>query len=470
MNASTLKILVPIVLLVGVVFAITYFSQYTPPEPEDKLINVAVTSKKPLRFFSTIRHWDPIGSLQDQIFPGYFEQGQTVNAASFWFENRNTVPVHMQLKYVSCTSCSGGQVAAIPPDVTKQILQMTAISTLPQGLVSGMPLALAVPAAHLDRQRGSLKWQYHKFDKAPIEVKYEIPAAPTGDKWAEQWAILDLQFQVKPNGARLTAEFLTRLEGSEEIADERFGIEYTAAEPFEFDKTTIEVGELTDASPTQHHEVLVYSSTRGEAELAKLIGLVSMPPGSLGEAGPFVTVGKMIPFPDSKLEPLAIQISRKSERPVRVQSAFRIPVTVNAKVGEAKLDIGTVERLIAFTQGSDTKQIRLKGSMRGPANIVGAKELSFGAFASSDAQTASVTIETERSGVELEIVKELTVPSYLKVELVKQPDNGERGTFRLKATIPAGEQLGEIRDGLVVLQAKGPNPLRLRIPVTGRGR
>ena len=108
--------------------------------------------------------------------------------------------------------------------------------------------------------------------------------------------------------------------------------------------------------------------------------------------------------------------------------------------------------------------------MRGPANIVGAKELSFGAFASSDAQTASVTIETERSGVELEIVKELTVPSYLKVELVKQPDNGERGTFRLKATIPAGEQLGEIRDGLVVLQAKGPNPLRLRIPVTGRGR
>lgn len=205
-------------------------------------------------------------------------------------------------------------------------------------------------------------------------MKYEIPAAPTGDKWAEQWAILDLQFQVKPGGAKLTAEFLTRLEGSEEIADERFGIEYTAAEPFEFDKTTIEVGELTDASPTQNHEVLVYSSTRNAAELAKLIGLVSMPPGSLGEAGPFVTVGKMIPIPDSKLEPLAIQISRKSERPVRVQSAFRIPVTVNAKVGDAKLDIGTVERLIAFTQGSDTKQIHLKGSMRGPANIVGAKE------------------------------------------------------------------------------------------------
>ena len=36
--------------------------------------------------------------------------------------------------------------------------------------------------------------------------------------------------------------------------------------------------------------------------------------------------------------------------------------------------------------------------------------------------------------------------------------------------MPAKEQLGEILDGVVVLEAKGPNPLRLRVPVTGRGR
>jgi len=81
-----------------------------------------------------------------------------------------------------------------------------------------------------------------------------------------------------------------------------------------------------------------------------------------------------------------------------------------------------------------------------------------------------VTVETERSGVELVLVKDLTVPKYLKVELLKQPDVGDRGSYKLKATIPANEQLGEIRDGVVVLEAKGPNPLRLRIPVTGRGR
>ena len=472
MNASTLKILVPLVLLVGVIFAITYFSQYTPPEPDEPTIDPkTVQLKKPLRFFSTIRHWDPIGSLQDQQFPGYFEQGQTAYPASFWFENRGTAAVHMQLKYVSCTSCSGGQVAPIPPDVTKQILQMTAISTLPQGLVSGLPLGLAVPTALLDAKRDELKWQYHKFDKAPIDIKYEIPGAPTGDRWAEQWAILQLQFQVKPGGGSLKAEFLVKADGSDELSDERFGIEYAAAEPFDLGRTTIDVGEMTEASPTQNHEILVYSSTRSVSEL-KLAMLVAMPDGTSGVPGPFVSVGQPVPVPEDKIEEMAIRISmaKQPPQPTRVRSAFRVPVTISSKVGDAKLDIGSIERNISFTQGTDTKQVRVRGSMRGPASIVGARELGFGAFTSSDLQTATATIETERSGVELEIVKELTVPKFLKVELVKQPDNGERGSYRLKATIPAGEQLGDIRDGLVVLQAKGPNPLRLRIPVTGRGR
>src|SRR5437763_135696 len=131
MNSSTLKILVPIVLLMGVVFAITYFSQYTPTEPDETPIAQRQV-KGPLRFFSSTRFWDPRpgASLMDHEFQGFFEPGETQYSATFWFENRNPVPVEMQLFKVSCTQCSGGQVATIPPDVTKQILQMTAISML----------------------------------------------------------------------------------------------------------------------------------------------------------------------------------------------------------------------------------------------------------------------------------------------------------------------------------------------------
>ena len=473
MNSSTLKILVPVVLLIGVVFAITLFSQNTPTEPEDKRLDKTETAKKPLRFFSTIRRWNPAsgGSLEDREFPGFFEPGETQYRASFWFENRNPAPVEMQLLKVSCTSCSGGQVAPIPTDVTKQILQMTAISTLPQGLASGFPLLLSVPAAQLDRNRSILTWQAYEFSKPPAEVIYTVPAAPSGDKWAEQWAILDLNFKVRP-GAQgpLTAEFLTRIQGSEETAGEKFAIGYEAAAAFDLDKAVIDVGELTDDSAVQSHEVIIYSSTRKAHQMPNVVAVVAMPPGASGDPGEFVQAGAAVPIPEERLEELAIKLSIQAKKAIRVQAAFRLPVTVKVKHGQTKLDIGRMERLVSITQGTETKQVRVHGAMRGPVYLIGAKEIGFGPFASADQQTVTIEVETERTGVELAIVNDLTRPKFLKLELRKQPDNGDRGSYKLKATLPANEQRGEIKDGVVVLEAKGPNPQRLRILVRGYGR
>ena len=96
---------------------------------------------------------DPAASLMDQAFPGYFETADMQSSASYWFENRNPQPVMLEFLRVTCTACSEGEVATIPPDVSKQILQMTAISMLPHGLVAPLPIAMAVPAAQLDDQR-----------------------------------------------------------------------------------------------------------------------------------------------------------------------------------------------------------------------------------------------------------------------------------------------------------------------------
>jgi len=470
---STLKILVPLALLIGGVFALTFFSIYTPRDEEEKIDPTVAASKKPLQFFASRRQWLPVGgSLQDREFPGYFEPGENEYNATFWFANRSTAPVRIQLASVSCDKCSGGQVAAIPTDVTRQILQMTAVSALPQGLVSGFPLGMAGPAAHLDPRRDSLKWQLHMYSKPKEEVVYDVPGATPGDPWTEQWAILDLHFKVKAGSkGALTAVFMTESQGSKEQYPEQFEIVYAAAPPFEFDRIAIDVGELTDSSSSQTHEVLIFSSTRKPEELQKQLSFaVTMPPGMSGEPGPFVSFGALIPVPEDKLEELMVRLSQGQKMPVRVQSAFRLPVTISPKVGEAKLDIGRLERVIAATQGSDTKQIRVSGSMRGPIYLVGAKEIGFGYFSYADAQIATVNIESERSGLDLAIVKDLTQPKFLKVDLQKQPDEGGRGAFKLKVTIPAKEQLGEIQDGVVVLEAKGPNPQRLRIPITGRGR
>ena len=105
-------------------------------------MNVRETAgEPPLRFFTSARHWDPPStksehrphpllapsgdpqnpdptsfSLPDRLFQGVYEPSQDhLRRTQFWFENRNSKPVTMQLKGLSCGSCTGGRVAAIPP-------------------------------------------------------------------------------------------------------------------------------------------------------------------------------------------------------------------------------------------------------------------------------------------------------------------------------------------------------------------
>ena len=61
-------------------------------------------------------------------------------------------------------SCSGGKVAPIPPDVTRQILQMSRFSILPQGLASRCPSGWLAPPPILTH---SLSWQGHIFRGLP---------------------------------------------------------------------------------------------------------------------------------------------------------------------------------------------------------------------------------------------------------------------------------------------------------------
>jgi hypothetical protein len=456
--------------------------QYTPPSEGDKGGNEVVTSKKPLQFFTSRRSWIPREmydeavakgmtppNLFDTVFPGFYEAGVEHNSASFWFKNESAKPVSIQLQRVSCVTCSGGRVAAIPPAVADQILQMTAISTLPQGLASGLPTGLAAAAANLDPTR--LPWQYHKFDKPISEVKYDVPAAPGAGHWcAEQWAILDLQFQAKPVPGvhSLQARFRTVREGEEEGFDEEFTLGYVTVNPFEADTLLIDAGELTDTSASQTHEVLVYSCTRDN--LAEMKLSVTMPPGANGEPGSFVSVGKPVVVPPSKHMPLMQKVGTARKEPVRFRSAFMVPITIVPKVGDKKLDFGLLERNVNIALGNASIPVKVTGSMRGPVYLVGAKEIAFGYFAYADEQTVTVTVESERKAEELQLLANLTQPRFLKVELTRQPDLGDRGVYKLKAVLPAKEQLGDIKDGVVVLETKGANPLRLRIPVTGRGR
>lgn len=468
---GAIKVAIPIGVLMAIIFGITYFSQYTPQGdgPETTTTNL---KEPPLRSFTSARQWNPFGSLQDRTFPGFYEvqanAAGTPNAAAFWFENRNDKSVTMQLKYVSCGACSGGRVAPIPPDVARQVLQMTAVSTLPGGLFNGMSVGLAGPAANLSEDR--LTWQSYTFRDHP-KAEYKVPAAANTDGWSPQWGILELRFSVGAIGPKpLGTVFNLQVDGTTQIGEAKFDINFVGVEPFDISRDFIDVGELQETSAPTQYDVIVYSSTRGPngngpGDLQVPKTDVQMVGGTVGEPGPFVSVSTPVRLPESEL----MRIPEQIQRGVRVESAYKLTITVSPKVGEKRVDLGPLERDVHIATADMRKTVRVKGMVRGGVWLDNnLKEIAVNYKFENGAAGQAFTVVTDHPEQELVLVTDPTTPEGLKLELEKQAPVPDRGYYQLKVSVPAGAKAGSW-NGFVVLDLKGPNPQRIRIPIRGNG-
>ncbi|QDU20016.1 hypothetical protein [Urbifossiella limnaea] len=474
---SALKYLLPIALLMGIVFAVTVFSWHKPPEEPDKKDEQLVPTTRALEYFTTTRKWelgdgtllpDNTTSLQDVAFTGYYEAGEVTNATQFWFRNRHPGPVTLKLAGVNCGSCSGARVAVIPPSAAEVLYRMAGFSVLPFGPVAACPTGMAGAGTVFSNE---LKWEAHTFLEG--NVSYTIPPPATGSPWAMPLGILELNFKVKPNPrVPLSARFATFDEAGQPLQpDDLFSIFYAQSQPAEVDKSAIDAGELADNTQGRTHVVTVYSSTRGPGELPGLTARVINPGGA--PPGPFVTTGPPEPVPHAELAALAADYTARAKQPVRVRSAYRIPVTVVGRVGDARPDIGRLEREVWIdtgVPGADPRKISVKAAVTGPVTIAGgATELNLGSFKHQGGAAETVLLSTDQPDAPLVVVPGTTQPDFLDVSLKKLPEGGGRGQWQLTVRVPANRVQGELTDGLVVLELKGPNPQRIRIPVRGRG-
>lgn len=514
---STLKITVPIVILMAVVFGVTFFAQYTPRTPDDdpdaKGPDTAAT-ELPLRFANATRMWDPPDtisvvpphgiryrgfplsapsanpaksydndgnpfeySLQDRTFPAFFEPGEKLYGTSFWFENRNTRPVVIQLKSVSCVACSGGRIAPIPPPVTRQLLQMSAVGCLPQGLFNCLSLGMGGPAANLQPER--LVWEQHLY-KEEKNPSYTVPAANDTDGWSPQWGILELQFKVMAASPKaIGAEFAMHVEGSDAAVPAKFAISFEGVNPFEVSPARIDVGELTGNSDARNFELLVFSSTRGPERTGVGEPGDLLPPkvdvrmvGGGPDSGMFVTVSPPVRVPQQELLALTDQLVRQVGKPIRVESAYRIGVHLTPNVGKNKIDIGLLERDIwVAASGASERRVRLTGLVRGPVWLDNDRtDIDLLAYRSRDGiSNQRFRLIAEEKAAKVAVVGvEGDAADFLKVALEEQPPIGDYGQFDLKLTVAPNARTGAW-SGVIVLEVKGPMPQRIRIPVKGRG-
>ena len=480
---STLRIAVPIVALIAVIFGVTFFAQYTPTTDDNTKETKGSGKEPPLRFFSSARAWDPPTfplpskeqpldyrglpllapsgtpsdpdfpfnfSVQNRAFPGFYEiQSDAAgpkHGAAFWFENPNPKSISMQLKSVSCGACSGARVAAIPPDVTRQFLEMSRVSILPQGLCTGIPVGMAGPAANLAPDR--LKWEQHVFRDNP-NAQFKIPPANNHDGWSPQWGILDLQFSVSAVGPKpLTAEFQTMIDGTQDVETNRFMILANGANPFELSTGRIELGELSEKSELRKFEVVVFSTTRGPlrtgfgepGDLQAPSTNVRMPLTQGGLPGEFITIGPPERVSDAELGYIASKIAEatKQKQFVRIESAYRYIVTLRPKVNDKSIDIGLFEREIWFTlPNADQRQVSVRGLVTGVVWLDdNVHQVLMPNTKFFEGYTKTSRLITAQRDLSVVLLKDQTKPSFLQVELEKDPNppTADRGYYILKVT------------------------------------
>lgn len=503
---SALKIAVPLAALFAMVFGLVYMMQYTPTEDpkrsDDKTTTTGGSGEPPLRFFTSARHWDPPSplpeyrahplsapsavapdpasfSLSDRLFQGVYEPSQDhLRRTQFWFENRNPNPVTMQLKHLSCGACTGGRAASIPPETTRALLQYTAIAALPIGPVNLFGVGLSQPAAALTLTQpeaglNPLQWTEYGFAADP-NATFHVAAATNPDKWSPQWGILELKFKVtaQPGDTPkpLTADFATQVEGRQDGWMNRFVIGFEVARPFDLSRSSIDAGKIDALTGDREFELIVYSATRGPGsefgDLDPPSGAVEAP-GGLTDPVKFVEVTKVERIPESGLPDVTERLAADHKKLTRVRAAYRVTVTVRPKVGEARLDIGLLERSIALASGGTSLTLPVRALVRGAVWLEGDRtEFDLPTFSGGKGTVQTVELTTERAGLDLAVVKGECDPSKFTYELEKQPDRGGRGSYKLKVTVPPGQAFGAVK-GMVVLEVKGPTPQRMRIPFKG---
>jgi hypothetical protein len=427
-------------------------------------------------------------SPQDRSFPAFYEPKDDLglgHSTTFWFENPHPKPVMMVLRHVSCGSCTGGKIAAIPPDVTRQILEMSRISILPQGLATTLPVGMVGPAAHLDEPR--LSWQGHLF-RDNREATYKIPAAGDNpDGWTPQWGILKLEFSIGAIGAKpLQVAFQTAVEGSQEVAENRFLIAPEGMNPFELTRSLIDLGELNDRSEPRKFVIVAFSATRGPnrmrpGEMGDLLpprAIVRMPSSQGGDPGKFIQVSEPVRIPDSDLGIVMDLISEMSQRQkfVRVEAAYRYTITFDPKADSRSIDIGLLEREIWFTlDGGEQRSVRVKGIVSGVVWLDdNQNQITMPDSRQTEGYTKSFKLVTARRDLEVQLLANETKPNFIKVSLEKDPNPpaADRGFYKLNVRVQSTKENSSIRPGTwsgeVVLEVKGQKAQRIRIPIKGR--
>jgi len=477
------QVILPIVALAGLVFFITYITNYAPPSPAngpDKKTTAQIslrftdlkgrrephpaqmTPEQKLRYqeltqeqkqrLTHLEYWRDNYELGEK---GHFD---------FWFTNENNQPVRLAWVKANC-QCAGVELALVSPEAWEVYVNATMLACCPS---ASLPSILdALNSAHV-RFLESMQWT--PLDKnADAAVAAASPAGP-------QMGILRLNWTGKDTEGpkTISAEFVAQLPGAnaEPIPLE---VNFKVVPPFDvYSPSTRGRGiQLDDLQADSERMGLFYVSSRTRRDLS-----ISVSANSMGENKECVSWSS----PERLTENQIAQLVKENAIPSEMldhQCIYRLLLTVcerkqieqNSEKVTKKLDLGPLHFPLNVAAGEGKPiAVPVIGMVRGEVRIGDGStsdKIDFGAaYPSSGVGSKKVTLASNRADFDLEVVHNECTPDYLQVTLEPDKDkqNGNK-SWTLTVTIPPGKLFGSLADAFVILKTKDGLGRRIRIPV-----
>lgn len=449
-------------LFVAMVFGIVLISEFTGGEDPASTNQTGPEEKKligqPLVFPNSVCKFDPNSEeLQNRMFRGFYEIGET-DTAFFWFKNRSPLPVTITSLGASCTTCSAARITHVSPESLAEYAKTIAISGTIGSLIPGAPNLL--DAFAFQKFEAELPWKTIELTK--LNSTLELPAGGTVEK--PGLGIVQLQMKASAGGARDPRVGIKA--GVADVPPTTYELQmmFVVVGNFAVRPQNNDVGELAEGAKPRPIEIICWSATREFGD--------RFPPPVLRphEDDPFVSIAAPVRLTPDELEKLNAQLSAEMKGPNRCLAAYRYWVTVNREVNGKVADIGPFTKTIHVAGSLGEKaSITVTGSVTGVIRLAEGKAVDFGTYEARFDKAIRTTLLSDQKDMDLEVVAGETKPRFLKPTLESPTIEGGAKVWKLNLKVNANEGFQANWNGFVVLRSKGPNPITIRVPVTGNG-
>lgn len=472
---SLTRVGLPILLVAGVVFGITFIQMYSPPEEEktttDDRGKKENADRQVLKFFTTKAVANTAGNTAKHLWywdstievgaPGHFE---------FWCQNRHDQPVTIWVPATNC-QCAGAESAVVPPDAYREYAVLSALCGSPLCPAPG-PLAAF---AHLDFSK-KLNWlPLFKGEERPSQT---IPAVTSPG--SPQFALIRLGWTGKgePGPKGISAELYAQKANEQIPARDVLGAEVNVVASFE--PVRRDGSQWTSIRETSIGELRENGEVKQTIYLASFTRRYFLYTIDSERQTPCIAWTEPVPATDEEIASLNAHNRGTDDKLRRIQSLYKFEITVRERTevasGQKKkleqLDLGPIDRKLTIA-GVDAGNwaLMLRGHVLGDFTIRHAEggRIDLATFAADQGNSKEVTLMADRPGLDLALVESEITPNYLQVKLEPQKDLPDgRKQWKLRVTVPKDMLHGSLPESSgVVLKTSGSSSRRMRLPVRG---